>query len=470
MVKVKAFADLYSFSFFADKFRINSAMLGIMLIVFSGASSAQGTLDRYIREAFSNNLVIREKKIALDKSLLAVQEARSLFLPTTWFETQYSLAQGGRAINIPIGDLLNPVYNTLNQLTSSNRFPTVSNVQEQFLPNNFYDARLKTTMPLINPDLGINRHIKQQEVELKANDILIYKRELVKEIKVAYYNFLMSKSAVGILEDALNLVQQNLRLNQSLLANGKGLPAHVTRAETEVLSVQNQLLNARNTIQNAAAYFNFLLNRPLTDSIIFEEAKMPDAPVQVLMPDDTNINNREELNALRLASSITGDILKQNRSFAKPRLNAFVDFAAQNFDFKVNRQSFFYLGGLQLQIPIYAGKRNLHRIGQTEKEVQRLDMQTEQTRQQLQLAVFNARNNARNAYNGYHTALKQEEAAAQYFRLTDRSYREGVSPFIEFLDARNQLTSARLQANIGKYKFLAGLSEFERHTAAANIE
>jgi outer membrane protein TolC len=331
-------------------------------------------------------------------------------------------------------------------------------------------VRIKTTLPVINPDIGINRSIKEQEAALKENEILIYKRELTKEIKMAYFNYLMSGKAVEILEDALILVQQNLRVNQSLLSNGKGLPAYVTRAESEVFSVENQLLNAKNAVQNAKGYFNFLLNRPLSDSVMTEDIGISDAQLQALIGKEDDVSRREELNTFRIATGITGNMLKMNRSFAKPRLNAFLDFAAQNFDFKVTRQSFFYLGGLQLQIPIYAGKRNLYRIQQTQFDLQRLGLQAEQTTQQLQLAVFNARNNARNAYNTYIAALKQEQAAAQYFKLMDRGYKEGVTSYIEFLDARNQFTGTQLQANINRYRFLAGMAEYERHTASYNIQ
>jgi outer membrane protein TolC len=422
-----------------------NVLTSLLLLLLSASVDAQQVLDQYIADAFNNNLVLKEKKIALDKSLLAIKEARSLFLPTTWFETQYTLAQGGRTINIPIGDLLNPVYNTLNQLTSSSRFPTVQNVNEQFLPNNFYDVRIKTTMPLINPDISINRNIKQQEVQLKENDVLIYKRELAKEIKQAYYNYLMSEQAVSILEGSLELVQQNLRLNQSLLSNGKGLPAYVTRSESEVLNVENQLLSARNSVQNASAYFNFLLNKPLKEKIVREETENVDTQLQTILA------------------------AKMNQSFGKPRLNAFLDLASQGFDFKVNRSSFFYLAGIQLQFPIYTGKRNLTKITQTQYDLQGLRLNMEQVQQQLQLAALQSGNNARNAYNAYRSQLKQQVAAAQYFKLMDRGFKEGVNSFIEFLDARNQLTSSQLQLNISKYRFLAGLAEYERQTAGYQI-
>lgn len=467
----------YMFSFIQDssvalkmKAYMKKIMLGASFFLMCESVHAQAVLDKYIHEAYSNNLVLRGKKLALDKSLLAIKEARNLYLPTTWLETQYTLAKGGRTIDIPIGDLLNPVYTTLNQLTSSNRFPQIQNVKEQFLPNNFYDVRIKTTMPILNPDININRDIKQQEVELKENEILIYKRELAKEIKMAYYNYMMSGHALRILEGALSIVKQNLKLNESLLRNGKGLPAYVTRAESEVMDVENQLLNARNIEQNAVAYFNFLLNKPLKSNIVQEEIELDASLMQQLLAKENNVLLREEIKSFSTASNISENILKMNRSFSKPRLNAFVDMAAQGFDFRVNRNSLFYLGGVQLQIPIYSGKRNLMKIEQTQYDLQNLKLSTQQLQEQLQLAALQSVNNAQNAYNMYLTNMKKQESAAQYFKLMERGYTEGVNSFIEFLDSRNQLTSAQLQLNISKYRFLAGIAEFERQTAGYQLQ
>src|SRR5215204_2257963 len=154
----------------------NLWMIAASVIVLSTLRvEAQDIPQHYIDAALENNLVLKEKKLSLEKSLVALKEARTLFLPTTWFEGQYTVAQGGRSIEFPVGDLLNPVYKSLNQLTGSNNFPAVSNVSEQFLPDNFYDVRIKTTMPLINPDLRINRDIRQQQSMLQQNEVDIYR-------------------------------------------------------------------------------------------------------------------------------------------------------------------------------------------------------------------------------------------------------------------------------------------------------
>ena len=441
-----------------------------LLMLNSTPTRAQDVPQQYLNTALENNLVLKEKKLSLEKSLVALKEARTLFLPTTWFEGNYTVAQGGRSIEFPVGDLLNPVYKSLNQLTGSNSFPTVNNVSEQFLPDNFYDVRLKTTMPLINPDIRINRDIKQQQTFLQQNEVDIYKRTLIKEVKQAYYTYLVAGNAVAIFQSALDIVNQNLRMNESLLRNGKSLPAYVSRAESEVKHVTTQLQNAINEQRNAKAYFNFLLNRELTDSILIAEPVLDESKLPLLNTAADDITAREELKSLEIASNINQNVLKLNRSFRTPKLNAFLDLASQGYDFKVNSKSLFYLGGLQLQMPIFTGKRNLYKIEQTTLDAEAIRTNTAQVKQQLELAAFVSRNAIVTAYNNYRAAIKQQEAATNYFKLIDRGYKEGVNSFIEFLDARNQITAAGLQAVISKYRVFNAVADYERQTASYSFK
>lgn len=434
------------------------------LLLMAMGTAAQDIPQEYIKEGLENNLVLKEKNVSLEKSLVSLKEAKSLFLPTTWFETQYTLAKGGRTIDIPVGDLMNPVYKTLNQLTGTNSFPTISNVSEQFLPNNFYDVRIKTTMPIINTDIKYNRLIKEEQIKLQQNEVDIYKRELLKEIKMAYYNYLMTGKAIAIYENALEVVKQNLRVNQSLLNNGKGLPAYVSRAESEVKSVESKLASTKNEQQNAKAYFNFLLNKPLSDSVISIDIKT--SPELIASDANNDVSAREELKSLSTAKNINQQVLKMNKAYKTPKLNAFLDLASQGFDFKVNNKSFFYLGGLQLQVPLFTGNRNLYKIQQTTLDTKSIDITTDKVKQQLQLAAFVSHNNITTAYNNYLASLKEEEASQKYFKLIDKGFNEGVNSFIEFLDARNQLTNAKLQTNINQFKLLAATADYERQTAS----
>ena len=92
-------------------------LLIIPLLLSSLMTPAQeNALESYINTAFVNNQGLTGQQLQLEQSLYALKEAHALFLPNVSFGASYSKAEGGRTIDLPLGDLLNPVYKSLNQL------------------------------------------------------------------------------------------------------------------------------------------------------------------------------------------------------------------------------------------------------------------------------------------------------------------------------------------------------------------
>ncbi len=156
-----------------------------ILLCCLGSQLAYGqqNLEKYISYGLNNNESIRTQQFTLKKSVYALSEAKSQFFPEVSFNSTYTKAGGGRSIDLPLGDLVNPIYKTLNQLTQSNSFPMIKNRSVLLNPDDFYDAKFHTVMPLLDLELNYNRKIKGQEVTLQRIEVEIYKRELVKDIK-----------------------------------------------------------------------------------------------------------------------------------------------------------------------------------------------------------------------------------------------------------------------------------------------
>lgn len=423
--------------------------------------SAQTTLDDYVREGLKSNLVLQEKNASLEQAQASIQMARSYFLPSVSAMVDYTSGDGGRAIALPIGDLLNPVYASLNQLTQSDAFPQIQNVEANFFPKNFYDAKIRTTLPLVNSDLYINRTIKTQQAVMEQQQIDLYKRQLVYEIKSAYYQYLSARAAVSIYESAEKLVLKNKDVNESLLRNGRALPANVLRSQSEVERVKADLNSARNREVNALKYFNFLLNRPL------------DTPIDSVAIDDevaedglTTISQREELKILQTARELNHSSLKLSQFSRLPKVSAFLDLGSQASNWEVNEQSRYYLVGVQFSVPLFQGSRTNLSVRQNRLEIQKTELKLQNAERQLQLSADVAQNNLQTAVRNLNAAKEQVRSAQSYFNLVDKGYAEGVYTLIEFLDARNQLTAAQLQFNLRKYDMLTAAAHVERETAS----
>ena len=107
--------------------RLSAAAL---LTLFTVVLQAQPVLENYVQEGLKSNLVLQQKNLSLQQAQQSLQIARSYFLPSVTLLTDYTSGEGGRSISIPIGDLLNPVYTSLNQMTQSDAFPQVENVKQ----------------------------------------------------------------------------------------------------------------------------------------------------------------------------------------------------------------------------------------------------------------------------------------------------------------------------------------------------
>jgi outer membrane protein TolC len=342
-------------------------------------------------------------------------------------------------------------------------------VEEQFLPNNFYDVKLRTTYPIFNPDIKYNKQVKEQQIKLSEAEIAIYKRELVKDVKTAYFTYLLATEGIRIYENTKIVVERGLRVNESLYKNGKGLPAYINRSEADVQQVDAQLQSAKNEAEKAKAYFNFLLNKPLTEPV---EIHIPELPETLMLPDAdmSTIAKREELSQLQTAEEINKSVIKLNESFRQPRVNTYFDIGSQGFDFVNSGKGPYYMLGLQVDMPIFQGKRNLYKIDQSKKDLEQTRTQQELVSQQLEMQAFNARSNLLTALTNYRAAGKQVQAATSYFKLVDRGRGEGTNTFIEWLDARNQLTTAEVQQQINKYRTLMAWADYERQVASVSID
>jgi outer membrane protein TolC len=79
-----------------------------LYIAVTNPTFGQSILDEYIQEGLQKNQSIQQQEFAFEKSVYALKEAKSLFLPSLSLMTDYVLAGGGRTVDFPAGDLLNP--------------------------------------------------------------------------------------------------------------------------------------------------------------------------------------------------------------------------------------------------------------------------------------------------------------------------------------------------------------------------
>lgn len=433
----------------------------------TGVVKAQNRLDKYIAEGITSNQSIKQQSFILERNIYALGEAKSMFLPNVTFSTTYTKADGGRSIDFPTGDLFNGVYSTLNQLTGSNSFPQLQNQSILLNPDNFYDAKFRITQPILNAELGYNKKIKSKQIDLQKTEILLYKRELIKEIKTAYYNYLKAVNATKIYQSYLKLVSEGERINKKLFDNGKINRTSVLRSQNEVSKINASIVASMKTEESAQYYFNFLLNRSLSDSILVDDIITLPEEAQL---SNENISNREELSKLKISKDINNDLTGLYKSYLIPKIGASLDVGSQAFDWKFDQNSRYYLLGISLEWNIFAFGKNTYRIKQSIAEQQSITSQTDYVQQQLLTELKVRQANMESALAQYKAAQSQLKTSQTYYGDMAKLYKEGMTIYIELLDAQNQWIDAQLKSNITLFDTWIAYTAIERANASFNIQ
>jgi outer membrane protein TolC len=413
------------------------------LLLFCRFLSLEGqdVLNDLVKKCWENNDQLKSKYFQLASAEAGWKEAKNLYGPTVTFGTQYTLASGGRKISLPVGDLMNPVYSTLNQLTRTNNFPQIENVNEQFLPNNFYDARFRVSQPIFYPDLAINKKLKQETVSLREIEIKAFKRQLSKDVMHGYFNFLMSQEAISIYNAADTLLNEAKRSTTSMVKNGIAIPSAIARIESQMANIQAEKIEATANNKNAEKYLVFLTK---------ENGVMPTKFFTDNLPkiESLTSNEREEVQQFSQGLKMQQLALQKEQNFYKPKLGAQLDLGSQAFNFDFGP---YVLLGLNLEVNLFDSWRHSQRKKVVESEFQSLNSQKKYVEDQLDLQTRIAQETLLASIEQARLFQTRIQVSKKLYKEVFTKYKEGSANYLELVDAQSQLTQMQLQHNISKY-------------------
>jgi len=449
----------------------------LLLLSFTPLAEAQeAPLDQYIQQALESNIALQQQQLSYEASLAALEEAKAMFFPTLSIQARYSVARGGRAFTIPVGDLVNPIYQNLNLINDMAQdvnpnypdipeYPMISNVEENFLRETEQETVVRLQMPVFNSAILHNQRIRQNLAEADRIGVKVYKRELVKEVKQAYFKYAQAQQGVAIMQEALRLVNENLRTNESLQRNHKITLDVVYSAQAEVQEVEQQLAEAEKNEQTAKAYFNFLLNRDYEAEISVPEAAQFEESAASLEAAQTQaFQQREELQQLNYFLAANDQQVSLNKGSRLPQVNLQADYGVQGVDYNIDSDSDFFLGSVVMSWNLF-DRSTSARVQKAKVERARVEQQQQEVKRQIGLQAIQAYYELEAARKQITTAKAEVEAARQAFRLVNKKYEQGQANLVTFTNARTQLTNAKQNYSIAVFGYQEQLAEYERVVA-----
>ena len=433
------------------------------------AEAPSAILNAYIQEGLQSNLALKQESLEISRVTESITQAKALFYPRLTFNPTYSLAAGGRRLQFPVGDMINPIYATLNQLAGSDRFPTnIPNVNELLAPNNFHDTKLSVQYAVFNTDIQYNYLIQKDLLSAQEARKRVVENELRYTIATAYYQYLQTLDAFRIYDNNRAVLRELGRLNEKLVANNVATKDVVTSTRYEISKIDQQLAVADKNRQSAKAYFNFLLNRDLTTDIQVDSLltrTLPPAPPALGDLQQTALQSRQELKQLGGSLRASQNAIKMNEASLKlPNVYIGGNAGFQGFGYTFSNQAY-VVGQVGLSWDLFKGYEKRSKVQQAKIQTELVQTKLTEVEKQIQLQVLQAYyelDAANESLNATQTGLANAE---QTFRLIDSKYRNGQALLVEYLRFQNDRLTAQIQQVLTRYDVLTKRAALDRVTA-----
>jgi len=299
----------------------------------------------------------------------------------------------------------------------------------------------------------VRRQVELADAQTQAaveqrNDALV---SLEAEVARAYLQLRGAQATVATLEQQIAVAQQSWELTQSQQRNGLAPLTDVENARAQLSSLQAQLPQYQSQARQAMNGLAVLLGKTpgALDNELFTPKAMPALPqiVPVGIP-ATLARRRPDIR--QAEATLHAQTANIGVSVAQlfPSLSLTGQLGVRNTDVSYldNWSSHFYSVGPSLSIPIFQGGRLVSSVKLARAQQASAALDYRQT-------VLTALQDVENALVSYRadqarvTALDETTGSLQRaFDLASDSYRQGISTFIDVLDAQRQLAQAQEQA------------------------
>jgi outer membrane protein len=332
------------------------------------------------------------------------------------------------------------------------------------------ETYLQAGMPIFNAAIIQNHKIKQGLATVENINVEIYKRELVKEVKEAYIQYLQAEQIYKLYSNTLDIVKLNLKDRESLYANDKITIDEVYAANAQIMQVERDLAEADKNRVIATSWFNFLLNRELGSEINSESFAVPVISGYNLEDmENMSLSNREELSLMDTYIEIQENNVKLQRGAALPEVLLFGQYGFQGEGYSFDNESDLTVAGVSLKWNIFTSGQRQSKIQQAQIDRQIMESQKLELERQLQLEVVNTYYSIQVATKSIDLAEQELYNFGRSYSLVEKKYQQGMVNYLEYSNALNNQLNAEIKLILAQYSYHLEQINLERLTSAYQL-
>ena len=333
---------------------------------------------------------------------------------------------------------------------------------------NSFSAGVSAGMPLVNFQLWESLRISGQDVELAVEKARSSRLEMVTQVKSAYYAALLAKESYSVYKEVYDNALANFEKISLKRDAQKASELDYARAATTLANAVPNLYDSQNSITLTLWQLKAVMGVDL-DMEIDVAGKLSDyaQDMSILFgEDELNLDNNSTMRQLAIQAAQLASAVKSQQYAYLPSLNlSFVynySAMANDFEFSTYRWTPYSYVGLSLSIPIFSGGKRYNNVRAAKVQASELELQTENSRRQLQISIRQNINTMETAMHSYEAAGKALESAQKAYDITQASYEVGSSTLTDLNDAQLALVQARMSVSQSIFSYLNAKASLEQ--------
>ena len=397
--------------------------------VFAGLNNAsaqqpvQLTLDQALEVALSESNTIKIADMTIEKSGYAKKGSYASLYPNISANGSYQrtlkkqvmvMDMGGEPMEIKVGQ------------------------------DNNINTGVTASMPLVNAQLWQSLKLSALDVEMAVEQARSSKVSLISQVKQAFYGALLAQESLELMQQIYDNAEKNYERTLQRYNVGKASEQEMLRAKVNLMNAEPSVSSAENVVTLSKWQLKALMGINLETEIDVMGNLDEYASELLLMDTPTDLRDNSTLQQFGIQLKQLDATLKMQKYQYIPTLAASIGY---NYMAMGNNKLSWHpnsTASLSLSIPIFDGFSKHFNIKQTQKAIDMMNLQKEDTERNLRIAMKNYTDQMELCLKNFDAAKNTVDLAQKSYQITEKMYETGKVTLVELNDAQLALTQSQL--------------------------
>ena len=409
---------------------------GLVLAVMVSSAAHAVTMDEAVQNALKNNFEILASQHQAESSRFSAEAAKTPFMPQVDAEYSY-LSSSEKAFG---------TEDKLSTLTLSVGYN---------LFNGFTDK--------YNIEAAKSAYSAQQ------HNTEAVKQDIILSVKKAYINVLSAMDNIKVAENAVQLLENQLKDISLSYEVGYVAKNEVLKVEAELASSRQAVLSAQSGYRLAVFNLEKLTGMDIPQNSEFAVLSDYMKPLSELAPlKSLMFDNRSEIKYLQELINSRQYSIKAKKGGYFPKVSLGAAYNSYGEDMNPSDREYTYdsetVVSLTVSMNIFDGLNKYNSTKSLQADKMYMMYTLRDTKAGLTLQLKNAVENFELATASLRTAEKELASAKENYRITQNQFKQKVATNTDLMDARVMLTRAENTFNTARFNIHRAVADIERIT------